>query len=217
MNSVLRFFLMASMLAVPLAYGDEFAEMKEKAEAGDGMARLEIARRYEQGLGVGKSVKEAIVWFTKAAEQGNVDAQMFLGGIYLRGAQVPKNSNEAAKWYLMAAEQGNKVAQCQASRLHMMGAGVPKDDVEAYKWANLAAAQGDMAAKKILMILERRMSKEEVKQGQELSRLHKELGSPEQIELPAPPLEELDPAAIEPDAGVLESKPEPAVEEASQN
>ena len=212
MKSVLRFFLMASMAAMPLAYGDEFAEMKVKAEAGDGVAQLEIAKRYAQEQGPGKSLKEAIVWFTKAAEQGNVEAQMFLGGVYLRGARVPKNSIEAAKWYLMAAEQGNKVAQCQASRLHMMGAGVPKDDVEAYKWANLAAAQGDMAAKKILMILERRLSKEEVTQGQELSRLHKELGSPEQIELPAPPLEKLDPAALEPDAGVLESKPAPAGE-----
>lgn len=205
---------MVSMVSVPLAYGDEFAEMKQKAEAGDAMAQLEIGKRYEQGQGVAKSVKEAIVWFTKAAEQGNVDAQIFLGGVYLRGALVPKNSIEAAKWYLMAAEQGNPVAQCQASRLHMMGAGVPKDDVEAYKWANLAAAQGDMAAKKILMILGRRMAKEQVAQGQELSRLHKELGSPEQIELPAPPLEKLDPEALEPDAGVLDSKPEPAVEEA---
>ncbi len=206
-------YLLASLMAAPLARGDEFTDLKNQAEVGDGVAQLELAKRYEQGKGVASSVEQAIAWFKKAAEQGNVDAQMSLGRIYLRGMQVPKNSSEAAKWFLMAAESGNPLAQCQASRLHMMGAGVAKDDVEAYKWADLAAAQGDTVAKKILMVLSARMGKEQVTQGRELSRLHKELGSPEDIELPAPPLEALDPAGLEPDAGVLDSKPEPTVNE----
>jgi TPR repeat protein len=162
-------------------------------------AQFNLAKLYAKGEGVAKDPKSSAAWYEKAAEQGNQDAQMHLATMYIRGAGVPKDSKVSAKWYLMAAEQGNPTAQCQVARMHMMGAGLPKDDVQAYKWANLAAASGDASAKKIVVLLETRMTRPHVAEAQELTRVFLEM---KKIDLPQaepPHLETLDPSKLEPD------------------
>jgi|GEM_PF-6187190 len=201
MKALPSYVLGFALLATPAVWADGVGELTPKAEAGDLVSQVELARIYEKGSGVSKDVKEAAKWYAKAAEQGNLDAQVALGAIYFRGQGVPRDSREAAKWFLMAATQGNAGAQCQMARQHMMGAGVPKDDIEAYKYAWLAAGQGDAAAKKVVMILEMRMTPEEILQAKEHDKTVEELKkldevAPEQ----APPLEPIKPEALEPAA-----------------
>ncbi len=201
MNALPTCVLGFVLLAMPAVRADLVADLTPKAEAGDLVSQVELAKIYEQGTGATKSVKEAAKWYVKAAEQGNLEAQLALGAIYFRGQGIPKDSREAAKWLLMAATQGNVGAQCQMARLHMMGAGVPKDDIEAYKWAYLAAGQGDLSAKKVIMILELRMSPEEILQAKEHDKTVEEL---KKLDLPeaeqVPPLEPIAPETLEPAA-----------------
>lgn len=201
MKAFPSYMLGFALLAIPAVKADLVGELTPKAESGDLVFQVELAKIYENGTGVSKSVKEAAKWYVKAAEQGNLDAQLALGAIYFRGQSVPKDSREAAKYYMMAATQGNATAQCQVARLHMMGAGVPKDDIEAYKWAWLAAGQGDAAAKKVVMILEMRMTPEEILQAKEHDKTVEEL---KKLDLPepeqAPALEPIKPETLEPAA-----------------
>ena len=54
--------------------------------------------------------------------------------------------------------------------MYANGEGLPQDDVEAYKWWNLAAAQGEAFAKSNKEIVERVMTKQQIAEGQRLSR-----------------------------------------------
>lgn len=200
MKAVPPLLVILALFAAPALRADMVSEAVAKADAGDLAAQVELGGRYSKGEGVAKDEKEATKWYLKAGEQGNLEAQLFLGGIYIRGKSLPKNSTESAKWYLKAAEQGNAVAQCQIARMHMAGAGVEKDDGQAYTWANLAAAQGDMAAKKIVMILELRLTREQISQAAEDAKTLLELKKLDEIPIEqAPPLEPIKPETLEPE------------------
>ena len=77
---------------------------------------------------------------------------------------------EAVKWYRKAAEQNHAEAQYNLGVCYANGEGVAKDYVEAYKWWLLAAGQGDEDAKKIMTILENKMTREQIAEGQKLAR-----------------------------------------------
>jgi S1-C subfamily serine protease len=62
------------------------------------------------------------------------------------------------------------LAQGALGFCYATGQGVVKDYVEAYKWWLLAGAQGDEKAKECMTILESRMSREQIAEGQRLAR-----------------------------------------------
>jgi hypothetical protein len=104
------------------------------------------------------------------AEQGNADAQYNLGFMYSNGNGVPQDDVEAMKWYRLAADQGYARAQAGLGFMYYNGDGVPEDYVEAYKWWNLAAAQGYADAKSNKEIVEKKMTRQQIAEGQRLSR-----------------------------------------------
>lgn len=59
------------------------------------------------GEGVGKNVKQAVVWLRKAAEADYHKAQYELGMCYLKGKGVDKDETEARGWLEKSAAQGN--------------------------------------------------------------------------------------------------------------
>lgn len=63
-----------------------------------------------EGVGVTKSVKEAIKWFRKAAAQNDAKGQFNLGVCYSKGDGVEKSETEAIKWWKKAAKQGDEGA-----------------------------------------------------------------------------------------------------------
>ena len=113
---------------------------------------------------------ELIEKWRQQAEQGDAEAQCNLGLMYDFGNGVPEDDTEAVKWYRKAAEQGYATAQHNLGMMYDFGNGVPEDDVESYMWLNLAAAQGTEEAKQSKGILSEKMTKEQIAEGQKLSR-----------------------------------------------
>jgi TPR repeat protein len=119
---------------------------------------------------VPEDVAEAAKWYRMAAEQGLASAQFNLGLSYVSGEGVPEDVAEAVKWYRMAAEQGLAEAQSELGARYAEGDGVPEDVVTAYMWLNLASAQGDEDSKSLKDVLTERMTREQIAEGQKMSR-----------------------------------------------
>src|SRR6266853_1450322 len=147
------------------------AEIRAGADKGDAKAQYELGRAFFSGtLGVAKDEAEAVKWFRKAAEQNVADAQFSLGVCYANGRGVTKDDAEAVKWFRKAAEQNFADAQYNLGVCYDSGEGVAKDEVEAYKWWLLAAGQGNDDAKYNMTIVENKMSREQIAEGQRLAR-----------------------------------------------
>ena len=85
-------------------------------------------------------------------------------------AHAEEITKENVGRYRALAEEGNASAQynlgvCYAGRL-----GVPEDDVTAYMWLNLASAQGYPLAMPEKSDLTKRMTREQIAEGQKMSR-----------------------------------------------
>src|SRR5437773_414304 len=154
-------------------------EIRARAEKGDAQFQSELGEAFCFGmLGVAKDEVEAVKWFRKAAEQNLAQAQFNLGAFYECGHGVAKDEVEAVKWFRKAAEQNLAQAQYNLGHCFAYGRGVAKDYVEGYKWWLLAAAQGDENAKKNVAILENKMSREQIAEGQKLARNFKPREAP---------------------------------------
>ena len=90
--------------------------------------------------------------------------------MYIDGRGVPQDHAEAAKWHRLAAEQGYVHAQFWLGIMYNEGHVVPQDDVMAYMWLNLATAQGNESARTIKEIIEKKMTRQQIAEGQRLSR-----------------------------------------------
>src|SRR6266498_2006941 len=105
------------------------------------------------------------------ADKGDAKAQYELGRAFFSGTpRVAKDEAEAVKWFLKAAEQNVADAQFNLGVCYASGQGVAKDDAEAYKWWLLAAGQGNDDAKHNMTIVENKMSREQIAEGQRLAR-----------------------------------------------
>lgn len=101
------------------------------------------------------------------AEHGNARAQYDCGEQYYFGTSVPQDYAEAARWFRRAAEQGHTQAQANLGMMLALGRGVERDYIEALKWLNLAAARGNQSAFKTRNTLIKRLSPEEIVEGQQ--------------------------------------------------
>ncbi len=107
---------------------------------------------YQDGEGVPKDDKQAVVWYRKAAEQGHIDAQSKLGFMYKYGLGV-KDEQQAVVWFRKAAEQGHAGAQLFLGMIYENGEGVPKDEQQAVEWYRKAAEQGHASAQESLGVM----------------------------------------------------------------
>jgi len=144
--------------------------MRKAANQGVARAQYMLGVQYADGSGVHKDSTEACKWFRKAAVQGHAEAQLNLGYCYESGSGVTKDSAEAVKWYRMAADQGDSKAQYNLGLCYFEGSGVVKNAVEAYKWWLLAGGQDNKDARKYMAVSERRMTREQIAEGQKLAR-----------------------------------------------
>jgi TPR repeat protein len=169
------FLLSAAVFRLPAQQNEAdckvLAEIRAGADKGDAKAQYELGRAFFSGiLGVAKDEAEAVKWFRKAAEQNVADAQFSLGVCYANDRGVTKDDAEAVKWFRKAAEQNLADAQYNLGVCYDSGEGVAKDEVEAYKWWLLAAGQGNDDAKYNMTIVENKMSREQIAEGQRLAR-----------------------------------------------
>ncbi|MDB4391271.1 sel1 repeat family protein [bacterium] len=133
-------------------------------------AQYRLAHKYYHGLKVPVDYAQAAELYRKAAEQGYAPALNDLGAMYYLGKGVPKDVVEGAKWYRKAAEQGEAKAQSNLGEMYDKGDGVPQDDVKAYMFFNLAAAKGSEDGWVGRDAVEKRMTQEQIAEGQKLTR-----------------------------------------------
>ena len=76
---------------------------------------------------------------------------------------------EAEKTIQERAEAGDANAQLQLGHLYEIGQGFPKDFAEAYMWISLAAAGGNKEYGELRDLLEKRMTGEQLIEGQKLT------------------------------------------------
>ena len=92
--------------------------LKMLANQGDKEAQYNLGYCYEYGEGVGKDLREAVSWYTRAAYQGDKNAQYNLGKCYYYGRGVVVDMREAVNWYTKAANQGHEYAK-KIGRAHV--------------------------------------------------------------------------------------------------
>ncbi len=92
---------------------------------------------FELGAGVEKSVKQARLWFEKAAERGHAGAMVALARMLPHAA-----ASQAVYWYTKAAEWGQSDAQFALAQAFLHGRGVDKNVADALYWHVRAGKQG---------------------------------------------------------------------------
>ncbi len=110
---------------LPLAY----KEFRASAEEGHADSQFNVALMYEQGIGVAKDEKEAVVWYRKSALQGNAAAQFNLGVLYENGRGTKVDFAKANEWYRKASVQGDALAIGNLGMLYVRGQGVKENKV----------------------------------------------------------------------------------------
>ena len=164
--------LLATCLCLPLMGDDaakkKFEETKAKAEKGDAKAQGLLA--WEYAYGEKKDPVLAFEWAKKAAEQGDSKGEFILGRSFHRGLGTEQDFKEAVKWYRKAAEQGDADAQNNLGVMYGFGKGVPQDYVTAYAWYNIAQANGNAKANEWKGIVAKKMTPDQIAEGQKLSR-----------------------------------------------
>jgi TPR repeat protein len=134
--------IIPSVLATAFAQASNIdPALLSRANAGDAAAQTLVGESYATGKCVPRDLKQAAVWFRKAADKGDTGGEVHLAALYRDGGKdFPRNMELAAEWYRKAAEQGDVTAQGVLGVLYSIGQGVPQNNVEAYYWLDLAAA-----------------------------------------------------------------------------
>jgi TPR repeat protein len=151
-------------------YALAYKEIAPLANAGNADAEHLLGLMYYMGRGVQQDYRQALEWHRRAALQGKADAQYVVGAMYYTGNAVLQDQKQAVVWFRKAAEQGHPEAQQVLGlmyRYHI--AGMPEDVVIAYMLWNLAAANGSANAVEQRANVLRKMTAEQVEEGQALS------------------------------------------------
>ncbi|HYD79030.1 MAG TPA: tetratricopeptide repeat protein [Paucimonas sp.] len=145
-------------------------EFTPLANQGNREAQHLLGLMHYTGQGIPQNYKQALTWFQKAASQGQADAQYILGAMYYTGKGTAKDEPRAVVWFRKAAEQGHADAQYLLGLTYLYRAGgMPKDVVLAYMLWNLSAASGNANAAEQRTQVAKRMTPEQIEEGQALS------------------------------------------------
>lgn len=159
-------------------YALAYQEIAPLAKAGHADAEHLLGLMYYMGRGVPQDYRKALLWHGKAAQQGKADAQYVVGAMYYTGNAVIQDHKQAVGWFRKAAEQGHAEAQQVLGLMYRYHVGgMPHDIVIAYMLWNLAAASGSVNAAEQRAAVLKKMTPEQVEEGQALSSAWR-LGTP---------------------------------------
>ncbi|KXS10845.1 kinase-like protein, partial [Gonapodya prolifera JEL478] len=107
-------------------------------------AEYQYAVFARHGLGVRKSINEAVKWYEQASKKNHPDASAALAQIYYFGfGTIVQNNAKALEYWQLAAELGNVSAQYTLATAHSNGdLGVEKDMQKALRFCKMAAENG---------------------------------------------------------------------------
>ena len=83
-----------------------FEQLKIDADKGHLFCQYQVAKMYENGIGIEKNSEKAFEYYTKAANQGHAISQTCLGEMYFCGIGTEKNLEKAFEYFEKAANQG---------------------------------------------------------------------------------------------------------------
>ena len=139
------------------SYKDEIAKHHYKkakkileplAKDGDSQAQYILATTYQDGKGVSKDIKKAILWHKKASNGGNLSATKALAILYYLGAKdLPKDANMSFGYYLKAARKGDRESAYNVGYMYENGFGSKRDISKAIYWYNISAKSDFVDAK----------------------------------------------------------------------
>ncbi len=136
------------------AAGEDLAQLRKKAEAGDVDAQVELGNKYALGVGgVSRNIPEAAKWIRMAAEKGNADAQNKFAIMNEGGYGVPRDPKAAVSWFEKAAQQGNTNAEQRLAFCYRSGTYVDKSATKAVKYYQMAAEAGVPDAQVLLGLI----------------------------------------------------------------
>ncbi len=150
------FLFILFLSGISTIHADPIDDLRQRAEAGDMKAQLDLGVKYELGQGVPKDYDKALRWYRKSADQGFARGYYNVGALHYNGYGVPPNEAEAAIWMKKAADKGYAKAQSTMGYFYESAKGVPRDFSQARIYYAKAAAQGEVEAKKALEKLEKR-------------------------------------------------------------
>ncbi len=128
----------AKRMMPPAAVGP--LSLRLAAANGDPSAEFEVAVRLDEGRGIERDLKEAVIWYQRSASRGFAPAQYRLGTLYERGLGVAADRGRAMAWYRSAADKGNLKAMHNFAVLS--ASGDPADYQLAARWFSEAADRG---------------------------------------------------------------------------
>jgi TPR repeat protein len=155
----------------------------EKAlDSKDGMAKdfasYLLGLAFETGNGVAQDLSKAGLMYTaiRFPDMWGAEFEFRVGRVYLSGVCVPRDVTEAVRLITSAANQNNADAQHALGTMYRSGEGVLRDFIKAYGWLNIAAVSDHQLAKADRDLLESKMTRQQIADGQKFSRrLEKEL------------------------------------------
>jgi hypothetical protein len=110
---------------------------------------------FNQGIGVKRNLKKALLWFRKSAHTKRLDetthqnhavALCNLAMMYDQGKGVKEDQCKAFTYYRRAAQLGDIIAQANLGVQYIVGLGVRPDAEKAVYWWKKAARRGDSKA-----------------------------------------------------------------------
>jgi TPR repeat protein len=156
---------------------------REAANKNDILAMRSLHSLHEYGSTSGVDVDkvESAKWCLKAAELGVPSLQHIMAIKYQSGEGVPIDTKAAIFWCRESAERGYSNAQYDLAQKYYKGEGVPQDFVLAYKWFNIATGDTDSpllsTCKHYRDLVSKDMTKEQIAEGQKMSRDWNKKGS----------------------------------------
>jgi enhanced entry protein EnhC len=123
-----------------------FDYLQSRATLGDPGAQFVLGQMYQDGIGVTKSIPEAIKYYELASAQQDLRAEYNLGMIYLEGNGVPVDFPKAINILRDAAFKGSDYAQYVLARTEEFGYRNAAGEVLAEPDPEQAIAMYDLAA-----------------------------------------------------------------------
>jgi TPR repeat protein len=156
---------------------------EKSATQGNGKAQASLGVYYLVNSTTPDRFPKALEWLQKGANQGIGMAQAYLGVCYHEGYGTKKDGLKAVEWFKKAAAQGLDVAQHALAKCYLDGSGTAKSDLKAHVWFSLYAAQEHIhvaqgqneSVRGTILMIEKRMTQEQVAEAQKLSVTYAEL------------------------------------------
>ena len=129
----------------PKASGEN---LDENPDENDAQALLAYGRKYAQGDGVKKDLKEAFKWYEKAAKLGDLDAKKTLADCLDRGIGIARDSIKARELFISCGEHGDVESMKRVGMIYDRVR--PTNRERAFEWYMKAANTGDTEAEFII-------------------------------------------------------------------